>query len=881
MAIATTEGGVAMGSGTIPPIRPVIEVATYAGVDVYECYCRGQEARIVMRRCADDWINITQVFKIASFSKTQRTKILEKESNRIKHEKIQGGYGRFQGTWISLENAHYLVQKYSVNDIVVSAILNFELDPNDPPQRRTKNSVIKRQSPGTKIHSPSSYNKTPKKTSESLMKKTTAAKKKSNAVQPSPLQNLVFQTPQHQQQMVSSQQNNSTVVAPDQETPLHGSSYETTQKPLQFFPYPQQQPAFLTFDASNPSQPLSQRSNKIAKKSGKHAQVRHTFHAMKQQFRVQQQQRQPQQSQQPPVMVIQPSSHRTSQSNGSNGSSFECFSTQDNPTPMSSRSISPRNKSPDSAKAKDGEATEVSHQQNYKEMLLQVLSCDYSEVDQKSIFLPEELFHPPAGLDVNFTVDDQGHTTLHWAAAMANVPLIKLLLTLPVNFLQCNDRGFTAITKACFYNNCYNAGAFPQVLELLKPCIITPDMNGRLPFHYLVELSVNKSKDPVIINYYMDCILDLLGKEDISLLKMCLNYQDNMGNTALHLAALNLNLELCNKLCYLGSSMDIVNLDNENAASILAKFSLVPPTSQPMDGIPHAHVGTAAPTQDRQLKLSTPLMTRKKSNSFVQGDDYTVNLTQELSSLSHSQNSILTSTAVKEPKRHVTDPNAEQSWTGDTAVHAVTDKEFEGSVSLDPTATLNSSQSLVKQLSGLTATLTNSVDEKIGGLELEIDKTRECIDGIRQSLQHNNAHEKQILNDFSTREELHADVNRISRQAENQMGQLNNAIEKSQALALATLVHEEESRVNSVCDSPEASVAQSPVKVINDEMLCMGLELTLMQLRRKHMVEQLSRSKCEVNSTSKIKKYRKLIGMTIDGIDSKLQDIEQDLMATV
>ena len=94
--------------------HPVIEIATYSETDVYECYIRGFETKIVMRRTKDDWINITQVFKIAQFSKTKRTKILEKESNDMQHEKVQGGYGRFQGTWIPLDSAKFLVNKYEI-----------------------------------------------------------------------------------------------------------------------------------------------------------------------------------------------------------------------------------------------------------------------------------------------------------------------------------------------------------------------------------------------------------------------------------------------------------------------------------------------------------------------------------------------------------------------------------------------------------------------------------------------------------------------------------------------------------------------------------------------------------------------------------------------
>ena len=36
--------------------------------------------------------------------------------------------------------------------------------------------------------------------------------------------------------------------------------------------------------------------------------------------------------------------------------------------------------------------------------------------------------HPPIDLDVNIVIDDQGHTALHWAAALARVDILRLLI---------------------------------------------------------------------------------------------------------------------------------------------------------------------------------------------------------------------------------------------------------------------------------------------------------------------------------------------------------------------------------------------------------------------------------------------------------------------
>lgn len=73
-----------------------VYTAIYSSVSVYEMMCRGIA---VMRRQKDSFLNATQVLKVANIDKGKRTKILEKEILNKLHEKVQGGYGKYQGTW--------------------------------------------------------------------------------------------------------------------------------------------------------------------------------------------------------------------------------------------------------------------------------------------------------------------------------------------------------------------------------------------------------------------------------------------------------------------------------------------------------------------------------------------------------------------------------------------------------------------------------------------------------------------------------------------------------------------------------------------------------------------------------------------------------------
>lgn len=83
------------GQGAASATKSVY-LATYSSVAVFELMVRGIAC---MRRRSDGYINATQILKIAGIEKAKRTKILEKEILTGEHEKVQGGYGKYQGTW--------------------------------------------------------------------------------------------------------------------------------------------------------------------------------------------------------------------------------------------------------------------------------------------------------------------------------------------------------------------------------------------------------------------------------------------------------------------------------------------------------------------------------------------------------------------------------------------------------------------------------------------------------------------------------------------------------------------------------------------------------------------------------------------------------------
>ncbi|KAI5809379.1 hypothetical protein BZA77DRAFT_335793 [Pyronema omphalodes] len=103
-----------------PP--PTIYTAVYSGVAVFEMTINNVA---VMRRRDDSWLNATQILKVAGVEKGKRTKVLEKEILSGTHEKVQGGYGKYQGTWIDFERGREFCRQYGVEHIL-APLLNLD-----------------------------------------------------------------------------------------------------------------------------------------------------------------------------------------------------------------------------------------------------------------------------------------------------------------------------------------------------------------------------------------------------------------------------------------------------------------------------------------------------------------------------------------------------------------------------------------------------------------------------------------------------------------------------------------------------------------------------------------------------------------------------------
>ncbi|KND02419.1 uncharacterized protein SPPG_02885 [Spizellomyces punctatus DAOM BR117] len=105
-----------------PQQPPALSTANWGGIPVYQLHLA---STTIMRRKTDSWINVTHVLKAANIPRGSRLRILEKEMHTGEHEKIQGGYGKYQGTWVPLHRAYKLAERYGLLQ-TLSPIFNVE-----------------------------------------------------------------------------------------------------------------------------------------------------------------------------------------------------------------------------------------------------------------------------------------------------------------------------------------------------------------------------------------------------------------------------------------------------------------------------------------------------------------------------------------------------------------------------------------------------------------------------------------------------------------------------------------------------------------------------------------------------------------------------------
>jgi len=363
-------------------------------------------------------MNATQILKVAGIDKGKRTKILEREVLIGEHEKVQGGYGKYQGTWIPFVKSRELAERYSVAELL-SPIFDFD----------------------------------GQLSSEGLAEP-------------------ILTKEQHVAEERKKQQLASPMASAPPDIVTRSPSVRRQSRDS----------AIATTSAA-----ISTRLNLEFKRS----------------------------SQKRPKKLPLPAAPVTLQRG---------------------QSADPQDKSGD----------------RHRNVLMAIfLNDDPSHI-------PDLLISDDAPQDFNteLVIDDQGHTALHWAAALARDKVVELLIERGANILRTNYAGETALMRACMVVNNYEQRSFDRILELLQKSVLVGDSNDRTFLHHIALTSLIEGREEAAA-YYLRCTLKLLHERKH--LHGLLDIQDANGDTALNIAARGDSKILVERLIDAGASNQVSN----------------------------------------------------------------------------------------------------------------------------------------------------------------------------------------------------------------------------------------------------------------------------------------------------------------------------------
>jgi transcription factor MBP1 len=189
---------------------------------------------------------------------------------------------------------------------------------------------------------------------------------------------------------------------------------------------------------------------------------------------------------------------------------------------------------------------------------------------------------PPTNFQPNWPIDVQSHTALHWAAAMADVDVIKQLKRFGASLTVQNERGETPFMRAVNFTNGYEKQTFPAVMKELFDTIDARDRTGCTVIHHAAVMKSGAINSPSVARYYLDNILNRLQEShDRQFAQKLVDAQDVDGNTAIHLAAQRGASKCIRALLGRGASTDIPNRDGVCAEDLIKELNA---TKKPRTG---------------------------------------------------------------------------------------------------------------------------------------------------------------------------------------------------------------------------------------------------------------------------------------------------------
>ncbi len=224
---------------------------------------------------------------------------------------------------------------------------------------------------------------------------------------------------------------------------------------------------------------------------------------------------------------------------------------------------------PGSRKRKRGPDLSYFEQQHtlYADALL-----DYFMLSESDRLHRMEPPQPPHGFVVNKPIDEQGHTALHWGAAMGDIETIRMFINRGAHIDVPNVRGETPLIRAVLFTNNHEKETMPKIVDILLDTIMKRDKYGATVLHH-VAMTTKSSSRKRSARYYLNVLLtklgDILNPQEFA---HFLEARDNNGDTAIHIVARHNAKKSVREFQGRGVSFDIPNENGETAAQIMHRF---------------------------------------------------------------------------------------------------------------------------------------------------------------------------------------------------------------------------------------------------------------------------------------------------------------------
>lgn len=193
---------------------------------------------------------------------------------------------------------------------------------------------------------------------------------------------------------------------------------------------------------------------------------------------------------------------------------------------------------------------------------------------QEDMYPPPERPQIPHSIDLNRGLDNKGFTAMHWAAAMADVELVRELSVRGARIdPQSPSGGETPLIRSVLFTNNYDRQTMEPLIEILSPSINSIDYTGSTVFHHIAN-STNARSRYGCARYYLGAILDHLKRNwPVHVVKNVLDRQDRNGDTPVLIAARNGARKCVRMMVELGANVSIPNNRFETAEKLIADLN--------------------------------------------------------------------------------------------------------------------------------------------------------------------------------------------------------------------------------------------------------------------------------------------------------------------